>query len=639
MSCVGRTVLQEAFLVTKNHNLILPACFSSLSANPSNPVCTNQPHNVWTSGSTSAHSGRPVDRLGSRGLSDVVPSQVTGMDYLRDPKLFKGMAFSLEERQSLGIHGMLPARIKTMEEQAENCMRNFRRFEDPLNQYLYMIDLLDRNEKLFYKLLSENTMELMPVVYTPTVGLACQKFGFAFKRPQGLFISIHDKGHVYELLRNWPEQDVRAIVVTDGERILGLGDLGAQGMGIPVGKLALYTALAGIPPHQLLPITLDVGTNRQELLDDVDYIGLRHKRVTGAAYDEFIDEFMAAVVKRYGQNTLIQFEDFGNHNAFRFLEKYRNKYCTFNDDIQGTASVAVAGVLAALRATNTKLKDHTFLFQGAGEASIGIANLIAMAMEKKEGIPFNEALKHIWLKDSRGLIVADRPAGGITEHKAPFAHPHAPMKELGDIVKEIKPTVLIGAAAIPKVFTPEIIQDMASFNDQPIIFALSNPTSMAECTAEEAYTHSEGRAVFASGSPFPTFHGFGKTYEPGQGNNAYIFPGASLGVIVAGIHHISDSVFLSSAEALADMVSEDDLAVGRLYPPLSNIREISVKIATKVATEAYQDGTASTYPEPEDKEAFIREQLYDYNYDQKPALPTLYKWPEEAQKVPFNNGS
>jgi len=572
----------------------------------------------------------------SRAMSSdgMAPGMVNGLDYLRDPKLFKGMAFSLEERQTLGIHGLLPPRIKSLEEQAENCMRNLRRFQDPLNQYMYMVDLLDRNEKLFYKLLSENIMELMPIVYTPTVGLACQKFGLAFKRPQGLFISIHDKGHVYDVIKNWPEQDVRAIVVTDGERILGLGDLGAQGMGIPVGKLALYTALAGIPPSHLLPVTLDVGTNRQELLDDIDYIGLRHKRVTGAEYDEFIDEFMDAVVKRYGQNTLIQFEDFGNHNAFRFLEKYRNKFCTFNDDIQGTASVAVAGVLAALEATNTKLADHTFLFQGAGEASIGIANLIAMAMEKREGIPFEEGLKKIWLKDSRGLIVANRASGGISEHKAPFAHPHEEMKELGDIVKAIKPTCLIGAAGVARVFTTEIIQDMATFNEQPIIFALSNPTSLAECTAEEAYTHSQGRAVFASGSPFPTFTGFGKTYEPGQGNNAYIFPGAALGVITAGIHHISDSVFLSAAEALADLVTPDDLAVGRLYPPLDNIREISVKIATKVATEAYQDNTASTYPEPVDKEALVRSYLYDYNYDNYKALPTLYSWPESVQK-PF----
>jgi len=580
---------------------------------------------------------RPRLVVPNRAKSDcqtrvVAPSQLTGMDYLRDPKLFKGMAFTLEERQALGIHGLLPARIKSLEEQAENCLRNLRRFEDPLNRYMYMVDLLDRNERLFYKLLSENTDELMPIVYTPTVGLACQKFGLAFKRPQGLFITIHDKGNIYEILKNWPESDVRAICVTDGERILGLGDLGAQGMGIPVGKLALYTALAGIQPHQTLPITLDVGTNRQELLDDIDYIGLNHKRVTGQEYDDFIDEFMEAVVKRYGQSTLIQFEDFGNHNAFRFLEKYRNQYCTFNDDIQGTASVAVAGVLAALKATNTKLSDHTFLFQGAGEASIGIANLIAMAMEKREGVPFEEGLKKIWLKDSRGLIVADRPKGGITHHKAPFAHPHKPMDELDEIVKEIKPSVLIGAAAVPKVFTPEILKDMASFNEQPIIFALSNPTSKAECTAEEAYTHTDGRAVFASGSPFPVFEGFGKRYEPGQGNNAYIFPGVGLGVISTGIYHISEKVFLTSAEALAELVTDDDLAVGRLYPPLSDIRNISVKIATKLAEEAYEDGTASTYPEPKDKEAFIRSNLYDYNYEGTTALPIRYDWPADVQK-------
>jgi len=582
------------------------------------------------------HNGQ-MDRLGARPLVraaqngegfTVVPSQVSGMDYLRDPKLFKGMGFSLEERQMLGIHGLLPPRIKNQDEMAEHSLRNLRRFEDPLNKYMYMADLLERNEKLFYKILSENTEELMPIVYTPTVGLACQKFGLAFKRPKGLFITIHDKGHVYEVLKNWPEQDVRCIVVTDGERILGLGDLGAQGMGIPVGKLALNTAIAGIPPSQTLPITLDVGTNRQELLDDLDYIGLRHKRVTGQEYDDFIDEFMEAVVRRYGQNTLIQFEDFGNHNAFRFLEKYRNKYCTFNDDIQGTASVAVAGVLAALKATNTKLKDHTVLFQGAGEAALGIANLIAMAMEKREGVPYAEGLKRIWLKDSRGLIVKDRPEGGISDHKAPFAHEHEPMADLGEIVKKIKPTILIGAAAIPNVFTPEIIKDMASFNEKPIIFALSNPTSKAECTAQQAYENSDGRAVFASGSPFPTYHGFGKTYEPGQGNNAYIFPGASLGVICTGIHHISDELFLSAAEGLADMVQESDIKVGRLYPPLSALREISIKIATKVATEAYKLGSASTYPEPKDKESFIRKQLYDYTYDT--ALPARYEWPQEA---------
>merc|ERR1711936_1088332 len=379
-------------------------------------------------------SGGHLDRLGARPLArrhsrpsshsevfTVTPGQVAGNDFLRNPRLYKGLAFTIQERQTLGIHGLLPPRVTTQDEAADHAMRNLRRFEDPLNKYMYMVDLLERDERLFYKVLSENTEELMPIVYTPTVGLACQKFGLAFKRPKGLFITIHDKGHVYDVLKNWPEQDVRCIVVTDGERILGLGDLGAQGMGIPIGKLSLNTAIAGIPPSQTLPVTLDVGTNRQELLEDTDYIGLRHRRVTGQEYDDFVEEFMKSVVRRYGQNTLIQFEDFGNHNAFRFLEKYRNKYCTFNDDIQGTASVAVAGVLAALKATNTKLSDHTFLFQGAGEAALGIANLIAMAMVKNEGIPEEEALKKIWLKDSRGLVVKDRPSGGISDHKAPFA--------------------------------------------------------------------------------------------------------------------------------------------------------------------------------------------------------------------------
>jgi len=581
-----------------------------------------------------------MDRIGARplvrtsssmcnlGRLDATPGAVTGLDYMRDSKLNKGLAFSLEERQTLGIHGLLPPRVKNQDEQAEHCMRNLRRYSDPLNQYMYMIELLERNEKLFYKLLSEHTEELMPIVYTPTVGLACQKFGLAFKKPQGLFITIHDKGHVYDVLKNWPEDDVRCIVVTDGERILGLGDLGAQGMGIPVGKLALNTAIAGIPPRHTLPITLDVGTNRQELLEDEDYIGLRHKRVTGIEYDNFIDEFMQAVVRRYGQNTLIQFEDFGNQNAFRFLEKYRDKYCTFNDDIQGTASVALAGILAAIKATKTKLQDHTFLFQGAGEAALGIAQLIAMAMNKREGVPLEEARKRVWLKDSRGLIVKDRPTGGISDHKAPFAHVHEPLAELADIVKKLRPTVLIGAAAIPNVFTPEIIEDMASFNRVPVIFALSNPTSKAECSAEQAYVHSEGRALFASGSPFPTYQGFGRTYEPGQGNNAYIFPGTSLAVITAGIRHIDDSVFLSAAEGLADLVQESDLAVGRLYPPLNKIREISIKIAVKVAAEAYKEGSASTYPEPQDMETFIREQIYSYSYTT--SLPSRYEWPEEA---------
>lgn len=581
---------------------------------------------------------RPVDPVGSQKTQtgEQCPGTMCGMDYMKNPRLFKGMAFTLEERQGLGIHGLLPPRIKNLQEQADHSLRNLRRHKEPIDRYLYMIDLLDRNERLFYKMLCDNVEELMPVVYTPTVGLACQRFGYMFRRPHGLFITIHDKGHIYDILRNWPESDVRAICVTDGERILGLGDLGVQGMGIPVGKLALYTALAGIKPHQTLPITLDVGTNNESLLADEDYVGLNHKRVTGQDYDDFIEEFMRAVVKRYGQNTLIQFEDFGNHNAFRFLEKYRNSYCTFNDDIQGTASVAFAGILAALKATNTKLSEHTFLFQGAGEAAIGIANLIAMGLSKREGMPLEQARSKIWMKDSRGLIVKDRASGGISEHKAPFAHEHEHMTDLGEIVKKMKPTVLIGAAAQPGVFTTEIIKDMADFNKQPIIFALSNPTSKAECTAEAAYTHSEGRAIFASGSPFPAHEMNGKRYEPGQGNNAYIFPGVALATICTGIHHIKEEVFLASAEALANMVTEEDLAVGRLYPPLSSIRECSIEIAAQIAETAYRENLASFYPEPENKKEFIKNQLYDYEYDNMLATPKTWTWPDELTKKEQN---
>ncbi|XP_061195599.1 NADP-dependent malic enzyme-like [Saccostrea echinata] len=559
------------------------------------------------------------------GVDKIAHPRVRGVDILRDPLLNKEMGFTLRERQILGIHGLIPPAMRTQEEQSHNVLLNFNRWSNDLDKYIYLMGLQDRNEKLFYRVVTDNVEKMMPIIYTPTVGQACLKYGLIFRKPRGLYITIYDKGHIFDILCNWPIDDVKAIVVTDGERILGLGDLGCYGMGIPVGKLSLYTALAGIQPHQCLPILLDVGTNNKTLLDDPLYTGLRQTRVQGKEYDDFLDEFMQACVQRYTREVLVQFEDFGNHNAFRFLEKYRNDYCTFNDDIQGTAAVAVAGILASLKITKKPLKDNVFVFQGAGEASIGIASLLVMAMVET-GISEAEAIKRVWMVDSRGLIVKNRPSGGVTGPKIRFAQDHAPIDKLVDVIKKVKPTAIIGAAAVAGAFTEEILTAMANNNERPIVFALSNPTSKAECTAEQAYKATQGRCVFASGSPFPAVTYNGKTFHPGQGNNAYIFPGIALATILCDIRSITEEVFLESAKLLADMVDDKSLAMGLVYPPLSRILQVSTDIAIGLINFAYKHKLAYHYPEPEDKKKFVQSYQYDMSY--KSFEPATYDWPD-----------
>ena len=531
-----------------------------------------------------------------------------GLALLRDPLLNKGTAFTEQERDALGLRGFLPAHVFSMKAQAERVLVNLRSLPSDLAKYVALNELHDRNEALFFRVVADNIDEIQPLIYTPTVGLACQRFGYIFQRPRGLFIAADDRGRIGELLRNWPYQ-AKLIVVTDGERILGLGDLGANGMGIPVGKLSLYSACAGIHPELCLPVVLDVGTNNEALLNDPYYIGRRQHRLSGAAYDEFVDEFVTAARETF-PGVMIQFEDFANHSAFRLLHKYRDRIPVFNDDIQGTAAVALAGLLSALRVTGGKLTDQNLLFLGAGEAATGIADLVVSAMVA-EGASEAEALRRNWLVDSRGLVVRNRP--GLTEHKLRYAHDQAPIGDFLGAIQLLKPTAIIGVAAVGGAFTPEVLQAMAAINDRPIVFALSNPTSKAECSAAEAYRQTGGRALFACGSPFDPVEFDGRTFVPRQGNNSYIFPGVGLGAIASGTRLVTDEMFMAAARALAQLVSESDIEQGSLYPALPRIREVSAHIAAAVAGVAYERGLATGQP-PNDLVGYIQLQMYDPHY-------------------------
>jgi malate dehydrogenase (oxaloacetate-decarboxylating)(NADP+) len=540
-------------------------------------------------------------------LSPLTQTSLTGMALLQDPALNKGTAFTEEERDRLHLRGLLPPRVLGREHQLEKVLESFRSKASDLEKYIYLMSLQDRNEGLFYDLVISHLAEMMPIIYTPTVGQACQRYAHLWRRPRGLFISAQDRGRIARVMRNWPARDVRMIVVTDGERILGLGDLGANGMGIPVGKLSLYTACAGVHPRWCLPITLDVGTENEAFLQDPIYIGLPQRRLRGAAYDALIEEFMAAAREVFPQ-AVVQFEDFANTNAFRILQKYRGQTSCFNDDIQGTAGVTLAGLWSATRMDGTEpLGSRNLVFLGAGEAGTGIADLVVRALVQ-QGTPEDVARGRCWFVDSHGLVEKGR--ADLAAHKRPYAHDHAPIAGLLAAIEALRPAALIGVSGQPQTFTRPVIEAMSAINARPIIFALSNPTSRSECTAEQAYQWSEGRAIFASGSPFAPVEYRGRTFVSGQSNNSYIFPGVGLGVIAAGASRVTDEMFLAAARTLADMVSEADLAQGSTFPPLGRIREISAAIATAVARLARDLGLA-TESLPADPSEYVRSLMYD----------------------------
>ena len=535
----------------------------------------------------------------------------TGYQLLRDPRFNKGTAFTDAERRAYGLEGLLPPAVITLELQVARRHDEIARLDNDLQKYLVLSDLQARNETLYYAVLMSDPATYMPLVYTPTVGEACQKFGHIFRQSRGIYLPIGAKGRLREVLSNWPEKDVRFIVVTDGERILGLGDLGAGGMGIPLGKLALYTACAGVPPQYCLPIVLDVGTNTQSLLDDPLYLGLRQHRVRGDEYTAFVDEFVDAVETLYPK-CCIQWEDFANINAVPILARYRDKICTYNDDIQGTAGIALAGILAALRLTGQKLTDQRFLFLGAGSAATGIAELISLVMVQ-EGADLAEARRRNALFDVNGLLVTGRT--DLADFQRPFAQDRPPVSTFVEAVKALRPTGIIGVSAVPKLFTREVIEAMASNNERPIIFPYSNPTSRSECTAEEAYRWSDGRAVFASGSPFPPVEIAGRRFVPGQGNNVYIFPAMGMAVFATEAIRVTEEMFIVAAQAVAEQVTEENLSMGLIYPPQSHILKASVHVAERIAAYIFDQGLART-PRPKDIGALIRDHVYRPAYSE-----------------------
>ncbi|KYQ94253.1 NADP-dependent malate dehydrogenase (oxaloacetate-decarboxylating) [Tieghemostelium lacteum] len=535
---------------------------------------------------------------------------------LRNPSANKGTGFSQEERNRYALRGLLPPKQESIKEQSARCYQQFISFQNDLDKYIYLNSLRDRNETLFYHLLMNNLELMFPIVYTPTVGEACQKFGNEFRFAQGMYFASGDKGHMRSMMDNWVNDQVDIIVVSDGSRILGLGDLGTNGMGIPVGKLQLYVAGAGFPPERTLPVIIDAGTNTQKYLNDDFYLGEKHPRLPNDQYYPLVDEFLQAAFDKW-PNVLVQFEDFSNDHCFHLLDHYRNKYLCFNDDIQGTGSVILSGFINAVRAVQKPLKDHRLVFLGAGSAGIGVADCI-MTLFEEQGVSKEDARKCFWFVDSKGLITTTR-GDELTPQKKSYAREdhtaEQQLKTLLEVVKEVKPTALIGLSGIGRSFTQEIVEEMAKHVEKPIIFALSNPTNNAECTAEQAYTWTDGRCIFASGSPFKPVEYKGVVHVPGQGNNMYIFPGLGLGSSLCRAKHVTDEMIITAAKTLSTWVPDQEVLQGKIYPGLKNIRAISTQIAIKVIEKAFEQGMAQI-ERPESIEALVKSYQYLPEYDQ-----------------------
>ena len=532
-----------------------------------------------------------------------------GIELLHDPSLNKSTAFSEAEKQALGLVGLVPDITETDEIQLQRVNLQLAQKPTDLERYIYLINLLDHDETLFYRTVMSDPARFLPIVYDPTIGEACLKFGHIYRQPRGMYLSITRRGNVKEILKNWPQRDVRFICVTDGGRILGLGDLGANGAGIPIGKLQLYTACAGVPPQYLLPMYLDAGTNNEQYLHDPLYLGMRKPRPATEDLYSFVDEFVQAVQEVFPK-CCIHFEDWTGKDAVHLLKRYRDKYCVYNDDVQGTAGITLAGMINAAKVKGTKLKDEKYLFLGAGSAGIGLADLLCSALVK-QGMSLKEAQSQVYMFDINGLLESTRK--DLFDFQLPYAHQHAPTRDFVAAIESIKPTTIIGVSTIGGAFNQKVIEAMARTNERPVILALSNPTEHAECTPEQAYSWSKGKAIYAAGVQFPPVHYNGQTFLPGQANNFYIFPAVGMAIFATQAKRVTDEMFIEAGQAVADQVPSELLKQVLLYPLQSNILESEIQTAARVAKLVFDSGLA-TVPRPADMVAFIRKHVYKPEY-------------------------